>query len=136
MDAFDKYYSPLVLKHVARPQNMGKIANADGQAMVGNPVCGDIMKIYIKVGRKNGQEYLKDIKFQTLGCGAAIATSSILTTLVKGKKLSEAVKTGKSAILKALGGLPPTKIHCSLLAQEALKKAIINYRKKKNSRLG
>jgi len=126
---FSLYYSPKVLKHVQKPHNMGAINNPDGVAMVGNPVCGDIMKFYIKVGNKNNKEYIKDIKFQTLGCGAAIATSSMMTVLVKGKALSLAEKISKQTIIKALGGLPPAKIHCSVLADEGLKKAIADYRK-------
>lgn len=128
---FQSFYSPKVLKHVRRPQNMGEIKNPDGVATVGNRVCGDIMKIYIKVGKRKGGEYIKDIKFQTLGCGAAIATSSMITTMVKGKSLSEAEKITNKAVAEALGGLPPAKMHCSVLAAEALKKAIENYRKKK-----
>lgn len=128
---FTEFYSPVVLEHVSNPRNMGKIKNPDGEATVGNPVCGDIMKYYIKIERNRGEEYLKDIKFQTLGCGAAIATSSILTVLVKGKRLSEARSISKKAIVEALGGLPAEKIHCSLLAEKALKKAILDYRKKR-----
>ena len=120
------------MKHVRNPQNMGIIDNADGESMVGNPVCGDIMKFYIKVGKKDGVAYIKNVKFQTLGCGAAIATSSIMTVLVKGKTLDDAMKIGKNAIIKALKGLPPAKIHCSILADEALRKAINNYRSKNN----
>jgi nitrogen fixation protein NifU and related proteins len=131
MDDFTKYYSPEVLKHVANPRNMGKILKPDGEALLGNPVCGDVMKFYIRIKTINKEEYLKDVKFQTLGCGAAIATASILTTLVKGKKLSDIKKVSKSTIIKALGGLPPSKIHCSLLADEVLKKAIKNYLGKK-----
>lgn len=128
---FKSLYSPLVLKHFTHPKNVGIIKKPDGVATVGNPVCGDIMKFYIKVGkRKKGEEYLKEVKFQTLGCGAAIATSSIMTTLVKGKPLKEAEKISKNAIVKALGGLPLAKIHCSVLADECLKKAIKNYRSK------
>lgn len=118
---------------------MGEIKNTDGVATVGNPVCGDIMKMYIKVGHKvipgntttpESQEYIKDIKFQTLGCGAAIATSSVLTTLAKGKTLKEALKITKNDIIKALGELPASKIHCSVLADEALKKAVADYHSK------
>jgi nitrogen fixation protein NifU and related proteins len=124
-------YTKEVLKHLRSPKNMGEIKNADGVGTVGNHVCGDIMKIYIKVDKKNnGEEILKDIKFQTLGCGAAIATSSALTTLVKGKTLEDALKIDKNMIIKALGGLPQSKIHCSVLADEALKKAIKNYQEK------
>lgn len=106
---------------------MGEIKNPDGVATVGNRRCGDIMKLYIKV--KNNK--IADIKFQTLGCGAAIATSSIITTMVKGKPVSEAEKITNQAIAQALGGLPPAKLHCSLLAADALKAAIANYRQKK-----
>ncbi len=130
MDDFAEYYSPLVLKHVSNPQNMGKIKNPDGVAMVGNPVCGDIMKYYIKVENKKGIPYIKDIKFQTLGCGAAIATSSILTTLVKGKPIDKALKVTKGTIVKVLGGLPATKIHCSVLADECFGLAVKNYKQK------
>jgi nitrogen fixation NifU-like protein len=126
--SFSQLYSEKVLKHVRNPQNMGEIKKPDGVATVGNRVCGDIMRLFIKVEKKNGQEYLKDIKFQTLGCGAAIATSSIITTMVKGKPLKEAEKISNQAIAEALGGLPPAKIHCSILAADALKKAIENYR--------
>jgi len=130
-DVFSDHYSEKLLKYVQNPKNMGVIKNPDGQSTVGNPVCGDIMKYYIKIEKKGKEEYIKDIKFQTLGCGAAIATSSILTVMVKGKKVSDALKIGKLAIAKALGGLPPVKMHCSVLADEALKKAINNYRKNK-----
>ena len=125
---FSQLYSQKVLKHVRNPQNMGEIKNPDGVATVGNPVCGDIMRLYIKVEKKKGQEYLKNISFQTLGCGAAIATSSMITTMVKGKPLSEAEKITNQTIAEALGGLPISKIHCSILAADALKKAIKNYR--------
>lgn len=126
------FYSKKVMAHVRRPQNMGEIKNPDGQAKVGNPTCGDIMRLSIKVGQNSkGAEIIKDIKFQTLGCGAAIATSSMITTMVKGKPLAEAEKITKKAVAEALGGLPPTKTHCSVLAADALKKAIKNYRQKK-----
>jgi nitrogen fixation protein NifU and related proteins len=129
-NSFNQIYSNEVIKHVRSPRNMGFIKNPDGESMVGNPVCGDIMKLYIKVGEKNGIRFIKDIKFQTLGCGAAIATSSIITVLVKGKPIDEAEKIGKDAIISALKGLPPAKIHCSVLADEALRKAIKNYKSK------
>lgn len=128
-------YSKEVLKHMKKPQNIGEIENADGVATVGNPVCGDLMKFYIKVGKSKNEEYIKDIKFQTLGCGAAIASSSILTTLAKGKTLKEAKKINKKTLIKALGGLPIIKIHCSVLADEGLKKAILNYHAKDNHNL-
>jgi len=128
---FQSFYSKKVLDHIRHPRNMGEIKNPDGAATVGNRVCGDIMRLYIKVGKKNGKEYIKEAKFQTLGCGAALATSSMITTMVKGKPLEEAEKISEKAIAEALGGLPPVKFHCSVLAAEALKKAIENYRKKK-----
>lgn len=111
---------------------MGEIKNPDTWAQVGNPVCGDVMKIYLKIGKRNGEEFIKEIKFQTLGCAAAIATSSIMTEMVKGKPLDEALKLSNQAIAEALGGLPPVKMHCSVLAQQVLKKAIQKWRKKSN----
>lgn len=123
-------YSKVVLKHMKKPQNIGEMKNADGVATVGNPVCGDVMRFYIKVGKDKQEEYIKDIKFQTLGCGAAIASSSILTTLAKGKTLKEAGKINKQTLIKALGGLPTIKIHCSVLADEGLRLAIQDYNKK------
>ena len=129
-DSFSNSYSPLVLKHFSNPKNVGVIKNPDGVATVGNPVCGDIMKFYIKIGKRGKEEYIKDVKFQTLGCGAAIATSSMMTELVKGKLLKETKKISKEVIVKALGGLPASKIHCSVLADEGLKKAIENYQSK------
>jgi nitrogen fixation NifU-like protein len=128
-------YSKKVMDHFRNPRNMGEIRNPDGVATVGNPVCGDIMKLYIKVknvsaGGKKNEELIDEIKFQTLGCGAAIATSSMLTEMAKGKPLTQAEKISKRAIAEALDGLPPVKMHCSVLAADALKKAIENYREK------
>lgn len=131
---FNQLYSKKVMEHFKNPKNMGEIKNADGVATVGNPVCGDVMKFYIKVGKKENTEYLKDVKFQTLGCGAAIATSSMITMLVKGQPLQKAEEVTKQVIAEALGGLPPVKMHCSVLADEGLKKAIGNYRSKKASK--
>lgn len=127
MDPFNNLYSKKVLKHFNNPQNVGTIRNPDGVATVGNPVCGDIMKLYIKVGKKDNKDYIKNIKFQTLGCGAAIATSSMITILVKGKSIEKALKVSKATLIKELDGLPVNKLHCSLLAEEALKKAIKDY---------
>lgn len=132
-DLLSKFYTSEVLKHVRAPKNMGEMKNPDGVATVGNPVCGDIMKFYIKVGKKGKVEYIKDIKFQTLGCGAAIATSSMMTVMVKGKPVSEVNKITKDALVKSLGGLPLVKIHCSVLADKGLKKAIENYKTKTNT---
>lgn len=116
-------YSQLVMEHFRNPRNVGEIENPDGVGEVGNPVCGDMMRITIRV-RDNR---LEDIKFQTLGCGAAIASSSILTEMAKGKTLEEALKISKDDIAKALGGLPPQKLHCSVLAADGLKAAIEDY---------
>ena len=126
-------YTKKVIEHFTRPKNMGEIKNPSGTGSVGNPVCGDIMKVDIKVKKnRKGEEIISDIKFQTLGCGAAIATSSIVTEIARNKTLSDALKISKEDITKELGGLPPQKLHCSLLADQALKKAIADYEKKKN----
>lgn len=120
-------YSKKILDHFTRPRNQGQIKNPDGFGMVGNPVCGDLMKIYIKVK----DEKIADIKFETLGCASAIATSSMITELAKEKKLSEAKKISRDDVAKALEGLPAIKMHCSNLADEALQAAIKNYEEKK-----
>jgi len=130
-------YSKKVMQHFLKPKNIGKIKNADGIGKAGNPVCGDVMVLYIKVGKrkKKGkkEEYIKDIKFETLGCAAAIAVSSMLTEMVKGKSLEEARKIDNKEIVKALGDLPKEKFHCSVLGKQALEAAIKDYeRKKKN----
>ena len=115
-----------------RPSNQGVIKNPDGVGVVGNPVCGDIMRIYIKVAKdKKKGEIIKDIKFETLGCGAAIATSSMVTELAKGKGLKAALKVTRKDVARELEGLPPIKMHCSNLAADALHKAIENYLSKK-----
>ena len=125
-------YTDKVKDHFFNPRNVGVIENPDGVGEVGNPVCGDIMKIYIKVGKnKNGKKIIKDIKFQTMGCIAAIATSSMVTELAKGKSLEEAKKITRNDVSNSLGKLPPIKEHCSNLAADALKKAIENYENKK-----
>jgi nitrogen fixation NifU-like protein len=116
-------YSEQVMEHFSNPRNVGEIENPDGIGHVGNPVCGDIMELYIKV---NGG-VIVDAKFKTFGCGAAIATSSMVTELVKGKSVEEALKISNRAVAEALGGLPPIKMHCSVLAEEALKSAIDDY---------
>ncbi|MDP8234570.1 MAG: Fe-S cluster assembly scaffold protein NifU, partial [Candidatus Saelkia tenebricola] len=112
-------YSDNVMEHFKNPRNVGEIKNPDGIGKVGNPVCGDIMELYIKV--KN--DIIIDAKFKTFGCGAAIATSSMVTELVKGKSVAEALKISNRAVAEALGGLPPIKMHCSVLAEEALRSA-------------
>jgi len=121
------YYSKEVIKRFTNPKNFGEIKNADGVGKVGNPRCGDIMKLYIKVEKRKGKEIIKDIRFHTLGCAAAIATSDMVCDLVKGKPLKEALKIDYKKIIKDLGNLPPLKIHCSVLAKEGLKAAIENY---------
>jgi nitrogen fixation NifU-like protein len=119
-------YSPLVMEHFRNPRNVGEIPDADGVGQVGNPICGDVMKMMIKVK----DDKIADIKFMTFGCGAAIATSSIATEMVKGKELDEALKLSNKAVAEALGGLPPTKMHCSNLAADAIHKAIEDYKNK------
>lgn len=117
-------YSKKVIDHFKNPHNQGVIKDADAVGKVGNPVCGDVMKIYLKI--KDNK--IKDIKFETLGCAAAIAVSSALTQMAKGKTLGQALKITKDKIVKNLGGLPLIKIHCSMLGVEALHKAIKNYK--------
>lgn len=125
-------YSKKVLKEFTNPKNMGEIKDASGVGKVGNPVCGDVMWLYIKVGKKNGKEVITNIKFKTFGCAAAIATSSMITQLAKGKTLEEAEKITRSDVADSLKGLPQIKMHCSNLASEALNAAIKDYRKKGN----
>jgi len=128
-------YNEKVMDHFKNPRNQGSIFDADGIGEVGNPVCGDLMKIYIKV-KKNKErkdfsdDIIEDIKFETLGCGAAIATSSMLTEMAKGKAIKEALKISRLDIANALGGLPPVKIHCSVLAADGLRAAVEDYKKK------
>ena len=125
-------YTKKVMEHFKNPHNWGRIENADGIGKVGNIICGDVMWLYIKVGKnKKGNEIIKDVKFETYGCVAALATSSVITDLVKGKPLEEALEFDREEIVKELGGLPPVKIHCSVLAADALYEAIYDYLKKK-----
>ena len=119
-------YSEKVMDHFANPRNVGEIENADGVGEVGNAKCGDIMKMYLKID--NG--IITDAKFKTFGCGAAIATSSIATEMIKGKPLTEAIKLTNKAVVEALDGLPAQKIHCSVLAEQALKSAVSDYYKR------
>lgn len=119
-------YSEKVMEHFRNPRNVGEIENPDGIGHVGNPVCGDIMELYIKVK----DNIIVDAKFKTFGCGAAIATSSMVTELVIGKSVDEALAVSNKAVAEALGGLPPIKMHCSVLAEEALRSAIDDYLKK------
>lgn len=122
-------YSDKVMDHFKNPRNVGEIIDADGVGEIGNATCGDIMKIYIKVDEN---DRIVDVKFQTFGCGAAIATSSMITELVMGKTIDEALTISKQTVAEALDGLPPMKMHCSNLAADALKAAINEYRCKKN----
>lgn len=122
----EQSYSDRVMDHFTSPRNVGEILDASGVGNVGNPVCGDIMRMYIKI--KNG--FIVDAKFKTFGCGAAIATSSMVTEMVKNRSVEEALKISNRAVAEALGGLPAAKMHCSVLAEEALKAAITDYQKK------
>jgi len=119
-------YSQKVMEHFMHPRNVGEIENPDGVGHVGNPICGDIMELYIKVK----DNIIIDAKFKTFGCGAAIATSSMVTELVKGKNIEQALEISNKTVAEALDGLPPVKMHCSMLAEEALKLAIEDYLKK------
>jgi len=120
-------YSEKVMDHFRNPRNVGEIPDADGVGTVGNPVCGDMMTVYIKVK----DDKIADVKFKTFGCGAAVATSSMVTELAKGKTLEEAMKITRADVAEHLGGLPPIKMHCSNLAADALHSAIDDYQKKK-----
>ena len=120
-------YSEKVMDHFRKPRNLGIIENADGVGEVGNAKCGDIMKMYLKIE----DDIIEDVKFETFGCGSAIASSSMATELIKGKPVSEALALTNEAVVEALDGLPPQKIHCSVLAEEAIKKALEDYNQKK-----
>lgn len=119
-------YSAKVMEHFANPHNVGEIENADGVGEVGNAKCGDIMRMSIKVDG----DTISDVKFKTFGCGAAIATSSIATDMIKGKKIDEALQLTNKAVVEALDGLPPVKLHCSVLAEQAVKAALSDYYRK------
>ena len=116
-------YSDKVLDHFTNPRNVGEIPDADGVGEVGNAKCGDIMKMYLKIH----DGVIEDVKFKTFGCGAAIATSSMATELIKGKSIDEALKLTNKAVMEALDGLPPVKVHCSVLAEQAIKAAVADY---------
>ena len=123
-------YSKKVMDHFAHPRNVGELPDANAVGQVGNQKCGDIMKMMMKIEN----DVIVDVKFQTFGCGAAVATSSMATELVKGKTIQEALKLTNKAVMEALGGLPPVKVHCSVLAEEALHAAIQDYRDRMNSK--
>jgi len=121
-------YTKKVIEHFKNPHNMGRMKNPDGIGKVGNIICGDVMWLYIKVGKdKKGREIIKNIKFETFGCVAALATSSVITDLARGKTIEEALKINRNDVVKSLGGLPPIKLHCSVLAADALTEAIYDY---------
>ena len=124
-------YSEKVLDHFKNPRNVGELADANGIGMVGNAKCGDIMQMFIKV---NDDDIIEDVSFKTFGCGAAVATSSMATEMIKGKSVEEALQLSNAAVVEALEGLPPQKIHCSVLAEEAVKAAVDDYRKKKQTK--
>ena len=125
-------YTDKVMDHFRNPRNVGEIEDANGVGEVGNAKCGDIMKIYLKV---NDNGFIEDVKFKTFGCGSAIASSSMATELIKGKHIDEAWELSNKAVAEALDGLPPVKMHCSVLAEEAIHKAINDYRKSKGMEL-
>ncbi|WP_102050281.1 Fe-S cluster assembly scaffold protein NifU [Pygmaiobacter massiliensis] len=116
-------YSAKVMDHFSNPRNVGEIIDANGVGEVGNPTCGDIMKMYLKIENN----VIEDVKFKTFGCGAAIATSSIATEMIKGKTIDDALKLTNKAVVEALDGLPPVKVHCSVLAEQAVKSALADY---------
>ena len=120
-------YSEKVMDHFMNPRNVGEIADANGVGEVGNATCGDIMRIYLKI---NDDGIIEDVKFKTFGCGAAVATSSIATEMIKGKSVEEAMAMTNKAVVEALDGLPPQKLHCSVLAEEAVHAALEDYAKK------
>ena len=122
-------YSEEVMEHFTNPRNVGEIENASGVGTVGNTKCGDIMRIYLDV---DDNQIIRDCKFKTFGCGAAVATSSMATEMIKGKSIQEALKLTNKAVMEALGGLPPVKVHCSLLAEEAVHAALWDYAQKHN----
>lgn len=125
-------YSEKVMDHFQNPRNVGEIENASGVGTVGNAKCGDIMRIYLDIG---DDQIIRDVKFKTFGCGAAVATSSMATELVKGKSIQEAMEITNKAVMEALDGLPPVKVHCSLLAEEAIHAALWDYAQKNGIRI-
>jgi len=126
----ENMYTDKVIDHYTNPRNVGEIKDASGVGEVGNPVCGDIMKIYLRIENN----IITDVKFKTFGCGAAIATSSVSTEMVKGRTIEEALKLTNKDVVEALDGLPPVKIHCSLLAEEAIRAAVADYYRKEGKK--
>ncbi|MEK7142662.1 MAG: iron-sulfur cluster assembly scaffold protein [Patescibacteria group bacterium] len=133
--AIESLYNKKVMEHFLKPKNLGEIKNPSGVGRVGNPVCGDVMELYLKIreakSKKLDEAKIIQAKFKTFGCGAAIASSSMMTEMIKGKNLKQALKISNLAVSEALGGLPPIKRHCSVLAKEALQRAIASYQKNK-----
>jgi len=131
--SIDSLYNKKVIEYFLNPRNMGEIKNPSGVGRVGNPVCGDVMELYLKIKEKKTKKGIEpiivDAKFKTFGCGAAIASSSMMTEMIKGKSIKEALKISNLAVAEALGGLPPIKRHCSILAKEALEKALADWKK-------
>lgn len=125
-------YSEKVMEHFSNPRNVGEIENASGVGTVGNAKCGDIMRIYLDI---DGNQMIRDVKFKTFGCGAAVATSSMATELVKGKSIQDAMQITNKAVMEALDGLPPAKVHCSLLAEEAIHAALWDYAEKNDIKI-
>jgi nitrogen fixation NifU-like protein len=123
------WYTEQVVDHYQNPRNLGELEEPDGVGVVGNPTCGDMMQIQIKVE----DERIAEVKFKTFGCGAAIATTSVATELIEGKTIEEALQVTNKDVMEVLGGLPPVKVHCSLLAEEAIKAAVDDYREKRDS---
>ena len=121
-------YSEKVMDHFQHPRNVGEIENASGVGTVGNAKCGDIMRIYLDI---DDNQIIRDVKFKTFGCGAAVATSSMATELIKGKSINDALKLTNKAVMEALDGLPPVKVHCSVLAEQAIKAAVSDYYKRR-----
>jgi nitrogen fixation protein NifU and related proteins len=124
-------YNPKIVEHFTNPRNVGEIPDADGVGTVGHPSCGDIVRIYIKISSNGQKDVVSDVKFKTFGCTTAIATSSVATELIKGKTVEEALRIKNEDVAQALGGLPPIKMHCSVLAEDALRAAIADFYKKK-----
>jgi len=127
--AIESLYNKKVMDYFVHPRNMGEIKNPSGVGRVGNPVCGDVMALSIKIKKIKGEDIISDAKFKTFGCGAAIASSSMMTEMIKGKTIEEALKISNLAVSEALDGLPPVKRHCSVLAKEALEKALADWKK-------
>lgn len=129
-------YTQKVMDHFSNPRNFGQLENPSAVGEVGNPTCGDVMKLYLAIEKnEQGEEFIADLKFETMGCGAAIATSSMITELAKGKTLEEALAIDHQTITNELGELPPSKIHCSVLADDALAEAIYNYKKEQGQEI-